>query len=226
MLNIRRAKLFDTSQSIVKHQNNNQKCRPEGRGFHPQTMMKNTFCKCLALAGLLFCGLDAQGQVARYYNLLNLLTDATNDLTATLPAGTTNQVVLLSGTVTNQVGSSTAPTTITSSNIFVTCHEFDKAGFTFQCTGIAGSSNGLYGVQIYGSASKGAVWDVNPRWNFTNNAAAPGAQTYTVVTNLDLTGLDRLAFVFFNASANGYESNVIAGIRLKSSKVMIVPSSD
>ena len=187
--------------------------------------MKNKF---LLLLGF-FCVLalqPASAQVARYYNLLNLITDATNDLTATLPAATTNQVVLQGGTVTNQWGSPTSSATITSSNIFLNCHEFDKCGFTYQSTGVAGSTNGVFGVLIYGSASKGAVSDVNPRWSFTSTNAAPGGQTFTVVTNLDLSGLDRIGFVFLNGAANGYQSNLIAGVRLKASKVMIVPSSD
>jgi hypothetical protein len=173
----------------------------------------------LILLGVL-CALlvqPASAQVARYYNLFSLADGSTNDLTATLPAATTNQIVLLGGTVTNQFGSPTA-TTITSSNILLHCHEFDKCGFTFQSVGIAGSTNGIFGVQIYASMSKGAVIDPNPRWSFTTNAAAPGGQTYTVITNLDLSGIDILYFSFINGSANGWQSNVIAGVELKSPK--------
>lgn len=171
----------------------------------------------------------ASAQVARYYNLFNLIDTATNDLTATLPAGTTNQVQLLSGTVTNQWGSPSSATTITASNIVVKCRDFDKCGFTFQSVGVAGSTNGGFGVQIFGSASKGAVWDTTARWNFTTTNAAPnGTATYTVVTNLDLTGLDRLAFVFLNnaSNTNGFQTNVIAGILLKATRVLTVTESD
>lgn len=160
---------------------------------------------------------NAMAQEARFYNLFNLVEDSTNDTTATLPAGTTNQIVLSSGTVTNQAGSPTS-TSITASNIMVKCAEFDKCGFTFQSTGIAGSTNGVFGVLIYATMSKGWVYDPNPRWTFTANNAAPGGQTLTVLTNLDLTGIDRLAFSFINGSANGYQSNVVAGLELKSPK--------
>lgn len=167
----------------------------------------------------------ATAQVARYYNLFSLTDGSTNDLTATLPAGTTNQIVLLFTTVTNQAGSPSSTTTISSSNIVLNCHEFDKCGFSFSATGIAGSTNGVFGVLIYGSASKGAVWDVNPRWSFTANNVAPGGQTYSTNALLDLSGLDRLAFVFLNGSANGYQTNVIAGVRLKATTVMNVDSA-
>lgn len=179
--------------------------------------MKMKFLLCLGV----LCAVAVQpvsAQVARYYNLFNLIDGATDDLTATLPAGTTNQIVLLSGAVTNQAGSASSTTTITSSNIVLRCEEFDKCGFTFKSVGVAGSTNGLFGVQIYGSASRGSVWDVAPRWNFTTTNAAPGSQTYTVVTNLDLSGIDRLAFVFLNGSANGYQTGMVAGVKFKSPK--------
>ncbi len=184
--------------------------------------MKFILCLCAA------CGLvvqPASAQVARYYNLFNLADTATNDLTAVLPASTTNQIVLLSGTVTNLSGSPSSITTITSSNIILNCHEFDKCGFTFQSVSAAGNTNGSYGVQVFGSASQGAVWDATARWSFTTTNTWPG-QTYAVVTNLDLAGLDRIGFVFFNTETNGYQTNTIAGVRLKASKVMILPASD
>lgn len=171
------------------------------------------------------CG--SQAQVARLYNLFGLADGSTNDPTIFLPAASTNQVVLLGGTVTNQYGSPTSTTTITSSNIVVNCHEFDKGGLSFQFVGVAGSTNGLFGLQIYGTGNKGLVWDANPRWNFTTTNAGPnGASTYSTNVSLDLSGLDRLGFVFVNGCANGYLTNVITTIRLKASKVMIVPSSD
>jgi hypothetical protein len=185
--------------------------------------------KYLLCLGVL-CALAVQpapAQVARYYNLFNLVDTATNDLTATLPAGTTNRIVLLSGTVTNQWGSPSSAITITASNIVVKCMDFDKCGFTFQSVGVAGSTNEVFGVQIFGSASKGAVWDTTPRWNFTTTNAAPNdTATYTVVTNLDLTGLDRLAFVFLNGASAGFQTNVIAGIRLKATRVLTLPEFD
>jgi hypothetical protein len=192
--------------------------------------------KFLLCLGVL-CALAVQpaaAQVARYYNLFNLSDTATNDLTATLPAGTTNKIVLLSGTVTNQWGSPSSAITITASNIVVRCQDFDKCGFTYQSVGVAGSTNGVFGVQIFGSTSKGAVWDTAPRWNFTTTNAAPnGATTFTIVTNLDLSGIDRLAFVFLNGTSapdtnawTGYQTNVIAGIRLKATKVLTLTESD
>lgn len=192
-------------------------------------MRKHIFC-----LGILFALAvhPALAQMARYYNVFNLAEGTANDLTATLPAGTTNQILLLSGTVTNQVGSPTSITTITGSNIVVNCSEFNSAGFTFQSTGVAGSTNATFGVLIYGSASRGAVWDASARWTFTTTNVAPGTQTYTVVTNLDLTGLDRLAFVFLNGLntvnglTNSYQTNVIAGVRLKGAKAMTRPSAD
>ena len=194
--------------------------------------------KTKLLLGLaLICALAVQpaaAQAARYYNLFNLTTDSTNDLTATLPAATTNQIQLLSGTVTNQWGSPSSILTITSSNIVLRCLDFDKCGFTFKSVGSAGSTNALFGVQIFGSASMGAVWDTTPRWNFTTTNAAPNdTATYTVVTNLDLTGLDRLAFVFFNNASAGstnvppsYQTNVICGIMLKATRVLTMHDQD
>ena len=190
--------------------------------------------KYLLCLGVL-CALAVQpapAQVARYYNLFNLIDTATNDLTATLPAGTTNLIVLLSGTVTNQWGSPSSATTITASNIVVKCRDFDKGGFTFQSTGVAGATNETFGVLIYGSASKGAAWDTSARWTFTTTNSAPGTQTYSVITNLDLTGLDRLAFVFVdglngvNNTTNSYQTNVIAGLLLKATRVLTLPESD
>jgi hypothetical protein len=184
--------------------------------------------KTKILLGLaVICALAVQpvsAQMARYYNLFNQTEDAENDLTATLSAATTNQVVLAG--VTNQFGSPTSATAITSSNIVLYCYDFNTAGFTFKSVGVAGSTNGTFGVQIFGSSSRGAVWDSSARWNFTTTNAAPGSQTYTVVTNLDLTGLDRIAFVFLNGSANGYQTNVVAGVRLKATRVLTMHDQD
>ena len=190
------------------------------------TIMRMKFLLCLGV----LCALAVQpasAQVARYYNLFNLTMDSPNDLTATLPAGTTNQIVLLSGSVTNQYGP-LAGTVITSSNIVVKCYDFNSAGFTFKSVGVAGATNAAFGVQIFGSANGGAVWDSTPRWDFTSTNVAPNdTATYTVVASLDLTGLDRLAFVFLNgasaANTNGAQTNVIAGLRLKAPKVVILP---
>lgn len=194
------------------------------RGFFVKFMKKLLLSVATVLL-LSACG--SQAQVARLYNLFNLTDGTTNDPTVFLPAASTNQVGLLSGTVTNQVGSPTSTTTITSSNIVINCHEFDKGGLSFQFVGSTGATNGLFGVQIYATANKGLVWDANPRWNFTTTNAAPnGAATYSTNVSLDLSGMDRIGFVFLNGCANGYLTNVVATVRLKASKVMIVPASD
>ena len=79
---------------------------------------------------------------------------------------------------------------------------------------------------IYGSMSKGAVWDATPRWSFIATNVAPGGQTYSTNIALDLSGMDRIAFVFFNTETNGYQTNMISGVRLKGSKVMTRTSAD
>ena len=184
----------------------------------------------ILILAVCYTALTANAQVARYYNLFSLAEGSTNDTTAYLPPVSTNLVITLFSSVTNQYGSPTLTNTITSSNIVIQCQEFDSAGFSFSATAVAGTgaTNVPYGVYIFGSGNKGATWDTVPRWNFTTTNSAAGSLTYNLITNLDTHGLDRLAFVFVNQATNvtAVESNVLAGVLLKGTKVHAKTAAD
>ena len=157
-------------------------------------------------------------QTARWYDLFSLADGATNDATTSLPSGTTNTVFLQAGAVTIMPGATNA-IAITSSNIVVHCEEFNDVGFTYSGTAMTGSgTNGLSGVQIYASMSKGYVIDQVPRWSFVQtNYSVTGGLTFETQVDLSISGCDRLYFTFLNQSG-GVISNVVASLEFKAPK--------
>ena len=138
--------------------------------------------------------------------------------TASQAAQTTNQMVTAG--MTNQAGSLTSDT-ITTTNISINVADYDNVGLTFQETGTTQSTNGIYGLRVYRSYNKGVTYEANPGWSFTNMTAAPGAQTFTVVTNLYIPSVTTLAFSFENGNTNilGFETNILLQINCKDPRV-------
>ena len=140
--------------------------------------------------------------------------------TTTMNPGTTNQFIVAG--VTNQYGAVNS-TAITSSNLQQNISEFDNVGFTFKATGIAATTNGIFGVRVFRSYDGGTTFETVPYISYTNLVAAPnGAATWTVATNLNnLLGATHLGFSLENACANGgYLTNVSMSVNLKSAKLL------